>query len=62
MAAAVPETMPVGEPTKVRTTRNEGPKRKLPQKLEPNLVVSTHLKNICQIGWFPQVGVKIKNI
>ena len=26
------------------------------------LVVSTHLKNICQIGSFPQVGVKIKNI
>ena len=26
------------------------------------LVVSTHLKNISQIGPFPQVGVKIKNI
>ena len=26
------------------------------------LVVSTHLKNISQIGSFPQVGVKIKNI
>ena len=25
-------------------------------------MVSTHLKNICQIGSFPQVGVKIKNI
>ena len=25
------------------------------------LVVSTHLKNISQIGSFPQVGVKIKN-
>ena len=25
------------------------------------LVVSTHLKNICQIGSFPQIGVKIKN-
>ena len=24
------------------------------------LVVSTHLKNMSQIGWFPQVGVKIK--
>ena len=26
------------------------------------LVVSTHLKNISQIGSFPQVGVKIKNV
>ena len=26
------------------------------------LVVSTHLKNISQIGWSPQVGVKIKNV
>jgi len=26
------------------------------------LVVSTHLKNISQIGSFPQVGVKINNI
>ena len=26
------------------------------------LVVSTHLKNIRQIGSFPQVGVKIKNL
>ena len=26
------------------------------------LVVSTHLKNIRQIGSFPQVGVKIKTI
>ena len=26
------------------------------------LVVWTHLKNISQIGLFPQVGVKIKNI
>ncbi len=26
------------------------------------LVVSTHLKNISQIGSFPQVVVKIKNI
>ena len=26
------------------------------------LVVSTHLKNMSQIGSFPQVGVKIKNI
>ena len=26
------------------------------------LVVSTHLKNISQIGSFPQVGLKIKNI
>ena len=26
------------------------------------MVVSTHLKNISQIGSFPQVGVKIKNI
>ena len=26
------------------------------------LVVSTHLKNISQIGSFPQVGVKIQNI
>ena len=26
------------------------------------LVVSTHLKNISQIGSFPQVGVEIKNI
>ena len=26
------------------------------------LVVSTHLKNISQMGSFPQVGVKIKNI
>jgi len=26
------------------------------------LVVSTHLKNISQIGSFPQLGVKIKNI
>ena len=25
-------------------------------------MVSTHLKNISQIGSFPQVGVKIKNI
>ena len=28
----------------------------------PHLVVSTHLKNIGQIGSFPQVGVKIKKI
>ena len=27
-----------------------------------SLVVSTHLKNISQIGSFPQVGVRIKNI
>ena len=26
------------------------------------LVVSTHLKNISQIGWFPQVGLKVKNV
>ena len=26
------------------------------------LVVSTHLKNVSQIGNLPQVGVKIKNI
>jgi len=26
------------------------------------LVVSTQLKNISQVGSFPQVGVKIKNI
>ena len=26
------------------------------------MVVSTHLKNISQIGSFPQIGVKIKNI
>jgi len=26
------------------------------------LVVSTHLKNISEIGSFPQVGMKIKNI
>ena len=26
------------------------------------LVVSTHLKNISQMGSFPQIGVKIKNI
>ena len=26
------------------------------------LVVSTHLKNISQIGSFPQIGVKIKNL
>ena len=26
------------------------------------LKVSTHLKNISQIGSFPQIGVKIKNI
>ena len=25
-------------------------------------MVSTHLKNISQIGWSPQVGLKIKNI
>ena len=25
-------------------------------------LVSTHLKNICRIGSFPQVGMKIKNI
>jgi len=26
------------------------------------LVVSTHLKNISEIGSFPQVGMKIKNL
>ena len=26
------------------------------------LVVSAHLKNISQIGSFPQIGMKIKNI
>ena len=26
------------------------------------LVVSTHLKNISQVGSFPQVGMKIKNV
>ena len=26
------------------------------------LVVSTHLKNISQIGSLPQIGVKIKNV
>ena len=26
------------------------------------LVVSTHLKSVSQIGSFPQVGMKIKNI
>ena len=26
------------------------------------LVVSTHLKNVSQVGSFPQVGVKIKNV
>ena len=32
-------------------------------RIEDNyLVVSTHLKNISQIGSFPQIGVKIKNI
>ena len=30
--------------------------------MQPWLVVSSHLKNISQIGSFPQVGVKIKNI
>ena len=30
--------------------------------LEDWLVVSTPLKNISQIGSFPQVGVKMKNI
>jgi len=29
-------------------------------KLESWLVVPTHLKNISQIGLFPQVGLKIK--
>ena len=31
-----------------------------PQKIYSWLVVSTHLKNISQIGSFPRVGVKIK--
>ena len=31
-------------------------------KYDTWLVVSTHLKNISQIGSFPHVGVKIKNI
>ena len=26
------------------------------------LVVSTHLKNISQIGSFPQIGMNIKNV
>ena len=26
------------------------------------LVVSTHLKNISQIGSFPQIGMKIRNL
>ena len=30
--------------------------------VKPWLVVSTPLKNISQIGSFPQVGVKIKNV
>ena len=37
--------------------------KSLQQPFKENwLVVSTHLKNISQIGSFPQVGVKIKNI
>ena len=32
------------------------------QRIVYLLVVSTHLKTISQIGSFPQVGVKIKNI
>ena len=46
---------------KIQTFINIGGK----QKNNPRkdwLVVSTHLKNISQIGSFPQVGVKIKNI
>ena len=31
-------------------------------KKNTQLVVSTHLKNISQIGSFPQVGMKIKNV
>ena len=34
----------------------------LPKKEHDWLVVSTHLKNISQIGSFPPVGMKIKNI
>ena len=42
------------------------PKQRMPIKLwmtmDYKLVVSTHLKNMSQIGSFPQIGVKIKNI
>jgi len=45
---------------------SEAPKKVGNKKLKINmhnwLVVSTHLKNISQIGSLPQVGVKIKNI
>ncbi len=37
------------------------PGRKFQGQSNVWLVVSTHLKNISQIGSFPQVGVKIKN-
>ena len=37
-------------------------KRKNERHTQHWLVVSTHLKNISQIGSFPPVGVKIKNI
>ena len=36
--------------------------KNIPQKNQNWLVVSTHLKNISQIGNLPQIGLKIKHI
>ena len=43
-------------------TRSLFPNSNLLETIHFWLVVSTHLKNISQIGSFPQIGVKIKDV
>ena len=43
-----------------RITNNNCTKKQEAKETRQILVVSTHLKNISQIGNLPQVGVKIK--
>jgi len=45
-----------------KTSLSKPPKKNITFKIIIWLVVSTHLKDISQIGNLPQIGVKIENI
>ena len=71
-----PFQKPLGSPAETKGERGEGCNLRLPKSSQLQsptkerhprgehfwLVVSSHLKNISQIGNLPQIGVNIKNI
>ena len=55
----------LGKPDIISALDIARPQQFIPQKMGDQkicLVVSTHLKNMSQIGSWPQIGMKIKNL